>query len=285
MEDDLIRIFAGDTLKQNMQRYGMTEDEIIESRFVSKTIERAQEKVEKTNFETRKHLLEYDDVLNQHRKVIYAYRRSILDNEQDSIEQIQRLIAECIEDLVNASSPKEALSTEQVQEIVKSVSRLTHIPAKDFPVENNLATTKNDLIDQLTNLVTEHYKSYRSKQADNRIADLERWMMLEAIDTAWKQHMLNIDHLKEGIGYRGWGQKNPLFEYKKEAFDMFQDMLRSIHWDIVHRIFTVNAAHFNRQEMEQQRQAEMAQLRLNFSEGELAKAAASKQQSKKDKRR
>ncbi|MCL4380244.1 hypothetical protein M1466_02005 [Candidatus Dependentiae bacterium] len=284
LEDDLIRIFAGETLKQSMERYGMTEDEIIESKFVSKTIERAQEKVEKTNFETRKHLLEYDDVLNQHRKVIYAYRRSILDNAQDATAQIHELIAECVHDVVRNCAPQGKITQENIAIIIESLSKLTHISQQAFTAAHLQTDSIEQLITSVTTFVTQQYSIYRSKHTDTKIADLERWMMLEAIDKAWKQHMLNIDHLKEGIGYRGWGQKNPLFEYKKEAFQMFKDMLTSIHWDIVHRIFTVNASHFNQQELEQQRRNELQQIHLNFTDSEIAKAA-SKQVKKENKRK
>lgn len=284
LEDDLIRIFAGESLKQNMQRWGMKEDEIIESSFVSKTIERAQEKVEKSNFETRKHLLEYDDVLNQHRKVIYAYRRSILDNAQDATAQIHELIAECTHEIISVCCPGSSATQEQATQAIESLSKLTHIPQQAF-ASAHLPILENteQFVAKATEFIIQQYTTYRSKLVAERIADLERWMMLEAIDKAWKQHMLNIDHLKEGISYRGWGQKNPLYEYKKEAFQMFKDMLASIHWDIVHRIFTVNVAHFNQQELEQQRRRELQQLHLNMSEGEVAKAAA--QQTKKEKKR
>jgi preprotein translocase subunit SecA len=262
LEDDLIRIFAGDTLKKNMERFGMKEDEIIESRFVSKTIERAQEKVEKHNFETRKHLLEYDDVLNQQRTVIYAYRRDVLEGEQRIFELVRDFIVHVVQEIVFAHTPRGTLNHEQAQAIIEELSTLTGLKKDDFLNAgintNNLEAFKKDLI----NLLLEKYELFRNQQNKDTIQQAEKWLMLETIDQAWKQHMLNLDHLKEGIGLRGWGQKTPLIEYKREAFDMFCDMMNQIRRDVVRHIFHLNIERFDEHLFEARRQRELEDLNL-----------------------
>lgn len=263
LEDDLVRIFAGDSLKQKMVFFGMEEDEIIESRLVSKTIERAQERVEKHNFDNRKHLLEYDDVLNQQRIVIYNHRLDALEGENRIYELIRDFIVTIIQDLMAYNAPTRNISSEQVAIIYEALEHLTGLTTKDFESAgistHNSEMFKTDLI----NFLLERYDLYRRNHNETVIKAAEKWLVLETIDKAWRQHMLNLDHLKEGIGLRGWGQKNPLIEYKREAFDMFREMMTHIRFDIVHHIFHLNTAQFNAQQFEQRRDQELEQL--NFS--------------------
>ena len=258
LEDDLIRIFAGDTLKKNMERFGMEEDEIIESSFVSRTIERAQEKVEKHNFEIRKHLLEYDDVLNQQRTVIYDYRRSVLEGEDQIYELVRDLINHAVQDLVARFCPARTTVPEQVDKLFEGLHRITRLEKKAF--EGAGFNTKNSeiLIKDIINYLLEQYDLYRHQQDDEKVLqDAEKWLILETIDGAWKQHMLNLDHLKEGISLRSWGQKNPLIEYKREAFAMFQDMMEHVRYDIVRHIFHLNLERFNQRDLEKKREKEL----------------------------
>jgi preprotein translocase subunit SecA len=278
LEDNLIRIFAGDSLKKNMQRFGMQEDETIESKMVSRTIERAQEKVEKHNFEIRKHLLEYDDVLNQQRIAVYGYRRDILLGKDNIFGLIRDLILGSVEDLVNWHCPKRIMNNEQAQAILHDLSKLTGLPKTMFD-KAGLSTANADAFEKdLSNFILEQYQLYRNQQKPEIIQDAEKWLMLETIDQAWKQHMLNLDNLKEGIGLRGWGQKNPLVEYKREAFAMFQDMNQSIKQDIVRHIFHLNLERFNSVELEEKRERELAQLQLTSSETTGEKGSAPQQQ-------
>lgn len=266
LEDNLIRIFAGDSLKKNMQRFGMKEDEIIESKMVSRTIERAQEKVEKHNFEIRKHLLEYDDVLNQQRKAVYSYRRDILEGEEKIFDLIRDLMLGAIEDLVAWHCPKRTLNEEQVEGILNDLIKITGLQKSIF---NNAGLGKSnaDVFEKdLGNFILEQYMLYRNQQKAEIIQNAEKWLMLETIDQAWKQHMLNLDNLKEGIGLRGWGQKNPLVEYKREAFAMFQDMNASIRQDIVRHVFHLNLDRFNSVALEEKREKELAQLQMISAE-------------------
>lgn len=263
LEDDLIRIFAGDTLKKRMVLFGMKEDEVIESSFVSKTIERSQERVEKQNFEIRKHLLEYDDVLNQQRTVIYSYRRDILEGEEHIFELIRDLIAGSVEDAVAFHCPKRVVTKDAIQALFEAVARLTNISVNDITSALE-STTNSDIVQRdLIKLLTDKYQLYRNQQDAPVIQNAEKWLMLEVIDQAWKQHMLNLDNLKEGIGLRGWGNKNPLIEYKREAFDMFQDMMRMIRSDVVHHIFHLNLERFDEHELEEKRERELEEINLS----------------------
>ncbi len=262
LEDDLIRIFAGDTLKRNMERFGMKEDEIIESRFVSKTIERAQEKVEKHNFETRKHLLEYDDVLNQQRTVIYAYRRDVLEGEHRLFELIRDFIGNVVEEVVFAYCQKHTITAEQVAIIIEELSTLTGIKKEQFDSAGISVANVEEFKKDLINFLLSRYELFRTQQNKDVIQQAEKWLVLETIDQAWKQHMLNLDHLKEGIGLRGWGQKTPLIEYKREAFDMFSAMMNEIRRDIVRHIFHLNVERFDERSFEARRQRELEELNM-----------------------
>lgn len=263
LEDDLIRIFAGDTLQKNMKRFGMTEDEAIESKWVSKTIERAQEKVEKQNFEIRKHLLEYDDVLNQQRVVVYDYRREILEGSEQIYGLVRDFITKMVQDTIAQYCPKRLLTADQVNEVFEYMTNLTGLELSFFEQAGIGTKNSDEFKKDIINYLLEQYNLFRKGlQDDTMTQEAEKWLMLETIDHAWKRHMLNLDHLKEGISLRSWGQKNPLIEYKKEAFAMFQDMMSSIRADIVHHIFHLNLERFNQYELEAKREKELEQLNL-----------------------
>ncbi|KKP24167.1 MAG: Protein translocase subunit SecA [candidate division TM6 bacterium GW2011_GWF2_28_16] len=273
LEDDLIRIFGGEKLKNTMVKMGMQEGESIEHGMVSRSIEKAQEKVEKHNYEIRKHLLEYDDVLNQQRNVVYTYRRDILEGE----EQIQGLITQMIIDIVSnifaiyCSKNKCDLATENL--IYESLEKLTGIKQDIFAQANlnpkDSITFQNNVIEFLRY----QYEQYRKVLDPEMLKEAEKWILLESVDQSWKRHLQNIDHLKEGIGLRGYGQKNPLIEYKKEAFTLFQDMMYEIKWDIVRMIFRMRPENFDAarvHEIEQEREKELAAAKVG---GDLASAA------------
>lgn len=263
LEDDLVRIFAGDSLKKKMEFFGMQEDEIIESRMVSKTIERAQERVEKHNFDNRKHLLEYDDVLNQQRIVVYNYRRDALEGDQRIYELVRDFIAAIVEDLMAYNAPTRTLTTAQSEKIYAAIEYLTGLKAEDFKNAGISSANTEVFTQDLINFLLERYDLYRRQQNEGVIKSAEKWLVLETIDQAWKQQMLNLDHLKEGIGLRGWGQKTPLIEYKREAFDMFREMMTHIRFDIVHHVFHLNVSHFDPTQFEERREKELDQLDLS----------------------
>lgn len=262
LEDDLIRIFAGDTIKKNMERIGMTEEETIESSFISKTIERSQEKVEKHNFEIRRHLLEYDDVLNQQRTVVYRIRKEVLASEENIADIVREMILNSVQDAIGINVASRLVSDEEFKQIVKDLTVMTGLKEAEF---SELKDIKNAeaLISALNEVLLYNYNSRIEQvksQAQQIMKDAQKWMVLESIDQSWKQHMLNLDHLKEGISLRSWGQKNPLIEYKREAFAMFEDMMRQVRSEIVHHIFHLNIDHFNQHEFERKRERELEEI-------------------------
>lgn len=263
LEDDLIRIFAGDTMKNYMQRAGMAEDEQIESRTVSKLIERSQEKVEKHNFEIRKHLIEYDDVLNQHRTVIFTIRYDILKDADQIYEIARDFMNAVIQDLLAIHCPERIITPAQCKEVIARTAAITGLHKDKFNESALCRANSDDFERVLIEFLLAEYQAHRNDpETKEMMQKAEKWLMLETIDQAWKQHMINIDHLKEGIGLRGWGQKNPLLEYKRESFEMFEDMMRNIRSDIVHHIFHLNPEHFNQQKIEAKRQKEMDQMKM-----------------------
>jgi preprotein translocase subunit SecA len=262
LEDDLIRIFAGDSLKRNMERFGMKEDEVIESAFVSKTIDGAQEKVEKHNFEIRKHLIEYDDVLNQQRMVIYNYRRDVLEGEDQVFDLIRDFVNKVVQDIVAEHCPKSNVTEDQAHAVFHGLTRLINMPSDLLFNAGFKISTVSALESDISQFLLSRYDLFRNKMDQEMVKQAEKWLLLETIDQSWKQHMLNIDHLKEGIGLRGWGQKNPLIEYKREAFDMFKEMLAGIRTDVVCHIFHINIEHFDQHELEAKREKELDQMSL-----------------------
>ena len=265
LDDDLIRVFAGDSVKGTMQRFGMDEDEEIESKAVSKLIERAQEKVEKHNFDTRKHLIEYDDVLNQHRTVIYKQRREVLSGEREVYEIVRDLIVGVVQDVISWYCPSRKLQLNQANETFEVLSKITGLEKTAFEVAG-IGQDNSDIFEKdIINFILLKYSEYRNIQNQDMIKDAEKWLVLETIDQAWKQHMLNIDHLKEGISLRSWGQKNPLIEYKKEAFAMFREMMTQIRSDVVHHIFHLRLEQFSSNEIEEKRERELDQIKMNSS--------------------
>ncbi|HEV2601437.1 MAG TPA: preprotein translocase subunit SecA [Candidatus Babeliales bacterium] len=267
LEDDLIRIFGGENLKKKMEWAGMKEDEVIESKTVSRVIENAQEKVEKHNFEIRRHLLEYDDVLNQQRTVIYEYRREVLEGQEGVYELIRDLLIKVVQDVISFNCPNRTLTPESIVAIYETLHKVTGLSPNDFLGKGFSKNSSDELEKDLINYLLEQYSLFRNQQQSEVIQSAEKWLLLETIDQAWKQHMLNLDHLKEGINLRSWGQKNPLIEYKKEAFAMFQDTMRQIGGDVVHHIFHLNVERFDQHKLEQRREQELEELRITSGEG------------------
>ena len=262
LDDDLIRIFAGESAKKRMERSGMKPGEVLESRLLSKMIESAQEKVEKHNFEIRKNLIEYDDVLNQQRLVVYKFRRSILENKEESHELIADMICDVVSIVIQRICPERNLTNEQANQVFHLISSITNIPDSEIKKAKISLDNTEIFKTDLQNYLLEQYELYRNQNKE-QLQEVESWLTLETIDKGWKQHMLNIDHLKEGINLRSWGQKNPLIEYKREAFAMFEEMLNYIKWEIVHHIFHLNVERFNQKELIKKREAELKDINLN----------------------
>lgn len=238
LEDDLLRIFGSERISGIMDRLGMEEDEPIEHRLVSKAIETAQKRVESHNYDIRKHILEYDDVMNQQRKVIYEQRRKVLSGEGLN-EDIQEMIQELIDGIVD-SNTSEAYSEEWEWEGLKD-SMFKQFSIHYEPV-NKENSTKEALREEINNLVNDAYKKKEEELGSEVLRHMEKFLLLQTIDAHWKDHLLSMDHLKEGIGLRGYGQKDPLIEYKREGYDMFMDMVFRVKEDVFEKLFRIQLA-------------------------------------------
>jgi preprotein translocase subunit SecA len=263
-----MRIFGGERLKKTMERIGMKEGESIEHRMVSRSIEKAQEKVEKHNFDIRKHLIEYDDVMNQQRNVIYQYRRNILDGGDNSVGLVKDMISDVVHGLFEIHCPNSVYSEENKSELFNSIEKLTGIKPSVFESVEFKQRTSGNLESAVCEYLIYLYEQFRKTILVEFVDRAEKWILLETIDHAWKQHLLNIDHLKEGIGLRGYGQKNPLIEYKKESFSAFQIMIGEIKWDIAQRIFKMKPDDSTMEmieEIEEEKEKELDSLQLGGS--------------------
>ncbi|MDP3771584.1 MAG: preprotein translocase subunit SecA, partial [bacterium] len=242
LEDDLMRIFGGERLKGIMTRLGVPDDVPIENRIVSKQIEAAQRKVEHHHFDTRKHLLDYDDVLNKHREVIYRKRKEALNSADPNTVITEMVEREC-ERFVAAFTPGESPSAWDVDELVRQVGTVAPLAADGEAVfraaltgdgKLNAATHRTRLTEALVTAVRASIADLRERVgSDASFADLARAVILRAIDQAWLEHLDAIEHLRHGIGLRGYGQRDPLTEYKREAYRLFTELLALIQHDIV----------------------------------------------------
>ncbi len=238
LEDDLMRIFGGERVKQLMFRLGMTEGVPIESRLISSRIETAQKSVEAQNFDARKHLLEYDDVMNKQRETIYAIRRSALEGK-DQRDYVLGIAEDVALEAVDTYCPKEQHPGQwNTTQFLAEIHSQFGIDAKTAGAD---PTTLNHL--QLADATVEAVKNRYAEKEKQFSPDLLRWLerriILDVVDTQWKDHLLSLDHLKEGIGLRGYGQKDPLVEFKKEAFILFEDMMTRIDNETVRYLFHV----------------------------------------------
>ncbi len=271
-DDNLIRIFGGETFKKRLQFAGMTEDESIESKFFTKNIERMQERVERDNFEVRKNLLEYDDVLNQQRTVIYAYRRMVLEGQAQSFDLVRDLMVDAVNDMMRFYAPRRTLTQESFDAVLNALSMMINIKVEVLQEKNFSYANTEHFAQVLIDHILTYYEQYIDGRDHALLQEAQKWLMLNAIDQAWKQHMLNLDHLKEGIGLRGMGQKNPLIEYKREAYGLFEDMMSAIRFEIIHHIFHLNMERFDRQHFERERERELEDVQMSGgSEADITK--------------
>ncbi len=231
LEDDLMRIFASDRISGLMDRLGMDDSTPIENRLVTRAIENAQKRVEAHNFEIRKHLLEYDDVLNKQRTEIYRFRREILESE-DLKEHIQGMIEDTIDELMSIYCPSDNHPEEWDLKGLKDA--LWGI----FSFNEELRSSR-DLKQYILNSLMELYERKEQEIGPDFMRYLEKVFLLSVVDAQWKDHLLAMDHLKEGIGLRGYGQRDPLVEYKKEAFYMFGELQDRINRETLTRLFKV----------------------------------------------
>jgi preprotein translocase subunit SecA len=242
LEDDLMRIFGSDRISGLMQRLGMEEGVPIEHGMVSRAIERAQKQVEAQNFSVRKHLLEYDDVMNKQRESVYTLRREILDGTihitEDEQADTRGYIMTTAEDLLYEKVDQfigKDLDTENwdVTGLKRETSQLFALEDADFSgIDTDEADTE-EIRDALWSRVTAKYEEKEKIVPRDIMEKVEKDLLLQIVDGQWKDHLYSLDHLKEGIGLRGYGQRDPLVEYKKESFELFQDMRRRIEEEAV----------------------------------------------------
>ncbi|MGD0906313.1 MAG: preprotein translocase subunit SecA [Candidatus Acidiferrales bacterium] len=274
LEDDLLRVFGGERVKALMYRLGMTEGIPIESKLISRRIENAQMAVEAQNFEARKHLLEYDDVMNKQRETIYAIRRSALEGKEQKDYALG--IAEDIarELVATFCPPNEHPEKWNVTQFAAEVQGQYGIDVKAAGID---AAKMNhvELGDMLVERVKERYAEKEKLFGEKMMRWLERRIILDIVDTQWKDHLLTLDHLKEGIGLRGYGQKDPLVEFKKEAFLLFEDMMGRIDTETVRYLFLVQPAKPEDEAREIERRQRRQQQEMQLQAG-AAQAAEPK---------
>ncbi len=264
LEDDLMRIFGSDRIKGLMTKLGMEEGEAIEHGMVSRAIEKAQRQVEGRNFETRKHLLEYDDVMNKQRQEIYQLRKEILEGREGR-EYVQGICEELIDNLLQIHCPEKVDPHDwNLTGLRTDMLAYFNLQASDFGADlGDLGIQQ--LEETLLAAVRNRYQERETRFGTEMMRSFERAIMLHAVDVAWKDHLLVLDHLKEGIGLRGYGQRDPLNEYKKESYELFESMRSRVQDDILSKLF-----HFEpmtEEDMaEQRRRREMPQpAQLTFS--------------------
>ncbi|HEY0143510.1 MAG TPA: preprotein translocase subunit SecA [Thermoanaerobaculia bacterium] len=240
LEDDLMRIFGGDRIMGLMERLGMEEGVPIEHGMVTRAIERAQKQVEGRNFEARKHLLEYDDVMNKQRESIYTLRRSILEGREGK-EYILNAADEIVDFLIDTHYPEGDRDLPDTAELNAELYDYFGLDLAAAGVDID-GDRRDEVKYKLTEAVNKRYEEKESLVGAENMRLNEKYLLLQVIDQQWKDHLLNIDHLKEGIGLRGYGQRDPLIEYKRESFELFQSMMERIQDRVVKVLWKIELA-------------------------------------------
>ncbi len=266
LEDDLLRLFGSEKIKAFIDKLGLPEGEPLEHPWLSKAIEQAQKKVEAYHFDIRKHLLEYDDVMNMQREVIYSQRKEILKSESIK-DWILSLIEETCEDLVEETTISER--NPQPEEIEALLKRYQEVFASPLKLPENLKT-KSEIITYLQDLTKQKYEERERNIGSDLMRNLEKYFLLTTIDNLWKEHLLMLDHVKESVGLRGYGQKNPLQEYKKEAYHLFVSLMKRIRETTLSYLFRIEL----REEAERVQEmvleeGEIDESRLEFSKKDV----------------
>jgi preprotein translocase subunit SecA len=263
LEDDLLRIFGGERISGIMEKLGMEEGEPIEHKLISRAIENAQAKVEGHNFDIRKQLIEYDDVMNQQREVIYRQRREALSGE--NLKPVFLDIIEEQAEMIAARYADQKLPAEEwdLKAISDSVYEQFNFRV-DFNQESLEELTDDGLAEMIYNAAISRYEEKEKIIGEKDFRQMERFFMLQTVDTLWKEHLLAMDHLKEGIGLRGYAQQNPLIVYKKEGFDMFNDMIARVKEETLKIMFRIQIVSAEKLDDMRENKAE----ELVFSHGE-----------------
>ncbi len=273
LEDDLMRIFGSDRVKGIMEKMGLKEDEPIEAKILSNQIAKAQKRVEGHNFDIRKHLLDFDNVMNEQRKVIYKLRKEILDNDGN-----RELLSEMIDDVayqlteMNRPSDKKAPLNEWDWENINQGFQNIFSTEQSLSVkecsENHNSNLQDYVATEANKILEEKFSQYDNEQVELT----QREVLLSTFDQFWKDHLLNMDHLKEGINLRSYGQKDPLVEYKREAFELYEQMKEEIRRAVVERIFSVRL--YTPEEIEEIKKQQQAMLEAQLAAHKRAQEAA-----------
>ena len=277
LEDDLLRIFAGERISSIMHKLGMEEGVPIESRLISKRIEAAQKAVEAQNFESRKHLLEYDDVMNKQRETIYGLRRELLEGQDQKesviVEAADRVVDWLVRDVLPQGSARRPVERQRLRTEFWGrfgVDLRKHDLTLDPKAPRRLSA-------ELQEIVHKHYDEREQVWTPERMRIHERMIMLQVVDAQWKDHLLAMDHLKEGIGLRGYGQRDPLVEYKRESFDMFEALMDRIEDETLRFLFLMRTPEEEEEmirEYQRRKRREQQEMRM-VGGGAWGKAPAS----------
>jgi len=261
LEDDLMRLFGGERIHGLMDRLGIEDDMPIEAGLISRSVESAQKKVEEQNFQIRKRVLEYDDVMNKQREVIYGQRQRILAGEdlrEDVFEIIDRVLTTQIQTITSGARYAEEWDLDELFTVLRSFLPLGFGPEDLGDLEQ---LDEDDLVERVLEEARAFYEQKEGSIGSGNMRDLERWVLLRTIDSKWRDHLYEMDYLREGIGLRALAQKDPLIEYKSEGFDMFQAMMDGVQTDFVRYIFHLELA-------PEQTQQASSHLQLLYSGGD-----------------
>jgi preprotein translocase subunit SecA len=275
LEDNLLRIFGSDKIKSIMERLGVEDGEYIESKMVTRAVEKAQKKVENLHFEGRKHIVEYDDVANEQRKIVYKFRNELLNPEYDIFTKIKTIRSEYLVHLLSKceifdGGTKEDFNLEKVTLIIKE--------ELNSDISQELLRDKDyeELLESLNEILTNEYDSKMSVIDDHTRSNIEREIYLKTLDNAWREHLYQMDSMKTGIRLRAYNQKDPLVEYKKESFNLFSELVETIKYESIKTLHVVKFRVSNAEEeaeafaqkLEQEKRQMESQMNLNLHSDE-----------------
>lgn len=282
LEDDLLRIFAGERMMKVMNFLGMEEDEPIEAKMISNAIEDAQTRVESRNFDIRKHLLKYDDVMNYQRKVVYAWRKKLLlkdDVSEDVTDTATQIIeAICETEIPEKSGPDKWNWEQMIEAIEKLFHNNLDLPKVQAEMESGQSELKDEQ-DFFNYLIESWKKLYQSKEEEigpEVMRRLERMLLLHTLDDRWKEHLLDMDQLREGINLRGYAQKDPVLDYQKESFRLFESMFSRVKQEFLEKISRVQVRVQTEQEAEEMAEARRDQIERQIEEEQKERAERAK---------
>ncbi|MEE9252586.1 MAG: preprotein translocase subunit SecA [Thermodesulfobacteriota bacterium] len=269
LEDDLMRIFASERIASVMDKLGWEEGEPIENKIITKTIENAQKKVEGRNFDIRKHLLEYDDVLNTQRDVVYTRRKEFLAGGDNLKENLLEMVGSIVEEYVyeNIARSNGSSDVDSLAQLDESVFRTFNLHIDPDGINGDQKDSA-ELVEALHSQISTFYDEKEGEIGAENLRQIERYIMLQTIDFLWKDHLLSMDHLREGIGLLGYAQKDPLYEYKKQGYEMFQEIMARFNEEVCEKMFRVQPVSETDMELLEHRRRKAEQQRMIQSRGE-----------------